>query len=182
MPESLRSAFPEEHFRWFAYPHEDLSEEGLQLVRKTFAGALSCVQGDDSDRYRLNRLTVVEQTNLSRSSVSVIIPNYNYGHLLIEAVESVLTQTVPSDEILIIDDCSSDNSWEAMQLFANQAKLVRNEKNLGVIQNFNKAVSLTSGNYIAFVGADNKIRCDYVEKCRAALDANPRSKPGRRLP
>lgn len=173
VPEWLKSQFNHDHFKWLAYPHGEVSEEVTGIVKNNFSGALSCVQGDDFDRYQCNRLTVHEDTKLFTATVSVIIPNYNYGHLLIDAVESVLLQTVAPDEILIIDDASTDNSREIMKLFDGKLRLVFNEHNLGTVENFKKAVALTSGDYIAFLGADNRMRCDYIEKCRAALDANP---------
>ena len=116
---------------------------------------------------------MVNDTQVKGSTVSVIIPNYNYGHLLPEAVESVLRQTVAPEEILFIDDGSQDNSLEMAEQYKGEIKIVKNEKNLGIIANFNKAVSLTQGDYISFLGADNRFRSDYVEKCKLALDQHP---------
>jgi GT2 family glycosyltransferase len=111
---------------------------------------------------------------LSKSSaVSVIIANYNYGRFLREAVEPVLSQTVPPDELILIDDCSNDNSREIAEPFRGQVRLIFNERNLGIVANFNKAVSLTSGDFVAFLGADNRMRSDYVERCKGALDLDP---------
>lgn len=173
VPNTLSRMFRDEDFTWFAYPHGDVNEYMASCVRKKFSGAVSCVQGNSTDRYLLNRTTVTETTNLFTSKVSVIIPNYNYGHFLLDAVESVQKQTIPPDEILIIDDASTDSSHEILNLLGDVAKIVINEKNLGTVENFNKAVKLTSGDYIAFLGADNRMRCDYIEKCRSVLDANP---------
>jgi glycosyltransferase involved in cell wall biosynthesis len=107
------------------------------------------------------------------SAVSVIIANYNYGRFLREAVESVLSQTVAPDELILIDDCSGDNSREIAEPFRGQVTLIFNERNLGIVANFNKAVSLTRGDLVAFLGADNRMRSDYVERCKGALDRNP---------
>jgi glycosyltransferase involved in cell wall biosynthesis len=76
---------------------------------------------------------------------------------------------MPPDEFIIIDDASTDGARDVMELYRNDARLVFNEKNLGVIGNFRKAVQLSSGDYIAFLGADNRMRADYVERCRSAL-------------
>jgi glycosyltransferase involved in cell wall biosynthesis len=170
VPAELRGTFPAPHFRWFAYPHGEHSQAVIDAVKSGFAGALSCVAGDDEDRYALNRVTALEASNFSSRRVSVIIPNYNYSAFLQESVESVLMQTVPPDEILIIDDASTDGSQEVIAQFADVAKIVLNETNLGIVENFRKAVSLTSGDYIAFVGADNRMRSDYVQLCAEALD------------
>lgn len=165
--------------RWFAYPHGEFSAEAVSLVRERFVGALSCIQGDDSDIYQWNRLTVKEPTKITTRRISVIIPSYNYGPFLAEAVESVLRQTRSVDEILISDDASTDNTFEIASHFQEQhpdlIRLNRNEKNLGIVDHFNRAVSLTSGDYITFLGADNRFRSDYIEHSCRALDRNPRA-------
>lgn len=173
VPAALRARYGPPHLRWFAYPHGDHGPDAVAAVRSQFDGALSCVAGDDRDRYQWNRLTATEDTQLPRGRVTLIVANYNYGALLPEAMESVLAQTMAPDEIILIDDCSTDGSQAVAQRYAEVARVVLNERNLGIVGNFNKAVSLASGDYIAFLGADNRLRCDYVERCRTALDADP---------
>lgn len=170
VPAELREPFGPGHFRWFAYPHGEHDPTVLRRVHETFRGALSCDAGDDHDRRCLNRVTALEESRWSRSRVSIIIPNYNYGRFLREAVDSVLNQIVPPDEVLVIDDASEDDSRSVMQEYAGKVRLEFNDRNLGIVDNFRKAVSLTSGDYIAFVGADNRVRSDFVELCKGALD------------
>lgn len=172
VPEELRSLCPE-GFQWYAYPHGERDALYRAQVESRFRGALACDDGNDADRYDLNRLTVYEDTRLSKSTVSLIIPCYNYGHLAAEAIESALLQTYPPDEILFIDDASSDNSVEVARRYEPRIRVEVNAKNLGVVENFRKAVELTSGDYIVFLGADNRFRSDYVEQCKAILDAHP---------
>ncbi len=173
VPRDLREEFARPHFGWFAYPHGDHSAQVVEQVKTCFEGALSCSAGNDTDRYALNRLTVVEETRLDRTRVSVIVANYNYGPYLPEAMASVLGQTVAPDEIILIDDASTDGSQEVALRYNGNARVVLNERNLGIIDNFNKAVSLASGDYIALLGADNRMRSDYVERCKVALDRRP---------
>jgi glycosyltransferase involved in cell wall biosynthesis len=135
--------------------------------------AVSCVTGNNDDRYQLDRTLVLESTRLDTATVSVIIPNYNYGRFVAAAIESVLAQTVAPDEVLVIDDASTDDSRDVLRLYENRVQLEHNQRNLGIVGNFRKAVELTTGDYIAFLGADNRMRADYVEKCKAALDAHP---------
>jgi glycosyltransferase involved in cell wall biosynthesis/GT2 family glycosyltransferase len=170
VPTRLLSHFGESSFRWLAYPHGDHSQQTVEAVRARFCGALSCEAGNDTDRYQLNRITVLEETRFSKSSVAVIIANYNYRRFVVEAIESVLAQTMPPDEILVIDDCSTDGSEEVIQRYAGRVRFVRNDQNLGIVANFNKAVGLTASTYVAILGADNRMRSDYVERCKAALD------------
>lgn len=160
-------------FKWYAYPHGEHDELYRSQVASRFVGALACDDGNDSDRYNLNRLTVHENTRLVKTTVSLIIPCYNYGHLAAEAIESALMQSYPPDEILFIDDASSDNSLEVARRYEPHVRIVANEKNLGVVENFRKAISLTHGDYIVFLGADNRFRSDYVEQSKAILDKRP---------
>ncbi len=162
-------------FRWFAYPNGDWNETIVNEVKKRFAGALSCNQGNDKDIYRLNRITVTNKSSFKKATICVIIASYNYGQFLVEAVESVLRQTRPADEILIVDDCSSDNTAEIGMAYQREypyIKFHRNEKNLGIVNNFNQAVSMTSSDYICFLGADNRFVSNYIEKTAEVLDSS----------
>ena len=172
VPEEIRVLDPD-GFRWLAYPHGRNPAHVVDGVRSMFDGAVSCVDGNDRDRYQLNRVTVTNETSFAKSTVSLIIPNYNYGRFAAEAIESALAQTVPPKEILFIDDCSDDNSMEVAKRYQDRITIVRNERNLGIVENFNKAVSLTSGDYICFLGADNRFRSDYIERCQRLLDHRP---------
>jgi glycosyltransferase involved in cell wall biosynthesis len=172
VPESIRALDPE-GFKWFAYPHGRVDKSVVERIRELFEGAVSCVEGHDLDRYQLNRVTVTNQTSFAQSTVSLIIANYNYGRYAAEAIESALAQTVPPKEILFIDDCSLDDSMEVAKRYEDKIKIVRNEKNLGIVANFNKAAALTTGDYICFLGADNRFRSDYVEQCQRLLDLHP---------
>lgn len=172
IPDNLRQLCPA-GFKWYAYPHGERDGVYRAQVESRFTGALACDDGNNADRYDLNRLTIYDDTRISKSTVSLIIPCYNYGHLAAEAVESALLQTYPPDEILFIDDASSDNSVEVARRYEPRIRVEVNEKNLGVVENFRKAVEMTSGDYIVFLGADNRFRSDYVEQCKTILDANP---------
>ncbi|MEK5059465.1 hypothetical protein BK126_21445 [Paenibacillus sp. FSL H7-0326] len=119
---------------------------------------------------------VTPEVHFTKAKIAVIIASYNYGNFLIEAVESVLRQTRKPDEIWISDDFSTDNTEEIaksyVKRFSGYIKYNRNEENLGIVEHFNKAVSLTSSDYICFLGADNRFRSDYIEKTAAILDAD----------
>lgn len=177
IPNDVRALDPA-GYRWFAYPHGAFTDTVVARVRASgFSGGLSCHQGNDRDPFCLNRVTVTTETSLAPSSVSVIIACYNYGTYLIEAVESVLRQTLPPLEILISDDASTDDTPVIMEMLAkrygDKLRLNRNEKNLGIVAHFNKVLPMTSGDYVCILGADNRFRSDYLECTVGVLDANP---------
>lgn len=171
--EKLRA---DQNLRWFAYPHGDHDSQAVELVRRHFDGAISVNDGVAGDHYQYNRVTVTEQTRFSAPRVSVIIANFNYGRFLGEAVRSVLNQSLPPAEILVVDDASTDESPEVLAEVAKlpNIRVVINEKNLGIVDNFNKAVNLTTGDYVCIIGADNRIRSDYLEKCVDVLNSDQR--------
>lgn len=166
-------ALDENGFKWFAYPHGELNDLVVDRVMQQFKGALSCHQGDGSSMHQLNRLTVVNSTKLSEFSIACIIASYNYGDFLIEAIESVLRQTIVPDEILITDDCSDDESQliseSYIKMYPGLIKYNRNSRNLGIVENFNKAARLINSDYIFFLGADNRLLSNYVEECYKVL-------------
>jgi peptidoglycan/xylan/chitin deacetylase (PgdA/CDA1 family) len=168
--EELVANFKSPNLDWFAFPHGDSDELAIDLARRRFKGALAAEQGSSSDLYNLTRIPATELTNLNAPKTSIVIANYNYGRYLSEAIESVLAQTVMPDEIIVIDDCSTDDSAVVMEKYKDKVTIIRNETNLGIVENFNKAVKLATGDYIGILGADNRMRCDYVEKCIAALN------------
>lgn len=163
-------------FKWFAYPHGEFNDVVVNFVKQKFNGAVSCNQGNNIDKYILNRTTVVNKTTFREEKVSCIIASYNYGDFLMDAVESILKQTIVPDEILISDDCSSDDTKLIAESYVNKypnlIKYNRNKSNLGIVEHFNKAISLTKNEYVFFLGADNRVLSNYVEECCKVLDKN----------
>jgi len=163
-------------FKWLAYPYGEYNEILIAEAKKRFKGAVSVIQGNDKDIYKLNRLIVTNKTSFKKASTGVIITSYNYGHFLPEAIESVLRQTRLPDRILISDDCSKDDTYEIAigykNMYPDLIEVNRNEKNLGIANHFNRALSLMDTDYIMFLGADNRLRSDYLEKTSIILDKN----------
>jgi len=90
----------------------------------------------------------------SLPTLSVIIPNYNHGKYLPACLNAILRQSVTPLEVIILDDCSTDNSVEVVERFAAEDpifRLIRNPKNLGVMPNVNKGVDLARGSMSAWV-------------------------------
>ena len=91
--------------------------------------------------------------------VSVALCTFNGEHYLREQLDSILNQTYDNiTEIVCVDDNSTDKTWSILKEYSEQYKqfrIFRNETNEGYIQNFEKAVSLTSRNYIAISDQDD---------------------------
>ena len=107
--------------------------------------------------------------------VSVLIPTYNKAEFLGEAIESVLNQTFKDFELIIIDDCSTDNTDEVVKRYQNdyRVKYFKNIKNLGIGGNWNKTLSFALGKYIKFLMGDDKFEPELLEKYVAVMENNP---------
>ena len=87
--------------------------------------------------------------------VSVIIPTYNSGIYLKEAVESALDQDYPNLEIIVIDDGSTDESLDLLNKYLNRVHIV-NSENYGAASARNLGIITSSGEYLAFLDSDDK--------------------------
>src|SRR5687768_6348127 len=90
--------------------------------------------------------------------VSVIIPCYNHERFVDLAIESILNQTYRNLEIIIVDDCSTDESLKKIEAFANRdprIKVIRHVVNKGLSRSRNDALKITSGEFIAFCASDD---------------------------
>jgi glycosyltransferase involved in cell wall biosynthesis len=85
------------------------------------------------------------------------------AELMFECVGSILKQTYREFEILVMDNCSTDNTSEVAQSFSDpRVKYIRNETNLGHIRNFNKGITLAHGKYLWLIAADDSLRSPHV--------------------
>ena len=103
----------------------------------------------------------MNQQNISQPLVSVVIPNYNYAHFLGQCLESVINQSYPNLEIILIDDGSSDNSINIAQKFGKSIQLLM-QPNLGVNAARNKGIRFCNGDLIALCDSDDYWYIDKV--------------------
>ena len=100
---------------------------------------------------------------MEEPAVSFIIPCYNLAHLLPECIASILSQTYRDFEVLIMDDCSPDNTRNVVNSFQDaRIKYVRNEHNVGHLRNYNKGINLSRGRYVWLISADDRLRRSYI--------------------
>lgn len=109
-------------------------------------------------------------------TVTFIVPCYKLAHLLPACVNSILSQTYGDLEVLIMDDCSPDNTPEVARSFRDpRVKHIRNEPNLGHLRNYNKGIGLARGNYVWLISADDYLLRDYVlQRYVDLMEAHPK--------
>ena len=113
---------------------------------------------------------------MSDKLVSVIIPVYNVEKFVEQAIVSIIDQTYKHLEIIVIDDGSSDATYQIVADLASQdprIKLYKNERNLKIVKTLNRALSLAQGEYIARMDGDDISALDRIEKQVAFLESNP---------
>ena len=112
---------------------------------------------------------------MKRPTVSFVVPCYKLAHLLPDCVHSILAQTYGEFEVLIMDDCSPDETPEVARSFNDpRVRHLRNESNLGHLRNYNKGIALSRGQYIWLISADDFLRKPYIlQKYVRVLEENP---------
>jgi len=107
-----------------------------------------------------------------KAMVSVIIPLYNSEKYIGECIKSVLTQTWPSVEIIVIDDGSTDNSLSVAKTFESQNVKVISQQNRGASAARNKGLSAANGSYIQFLDADDLLSENKIEDQMLSLNGS----------
>ena len=108
--------------------------------------------------------------------VSVIIPNYNYQNFIVERIDSILRQTYPIYELIILDDKSTDNSVKVIKdkiktITDIKVKLIENQKNSGcVFQQWKKGIHEIEGDYFWIAEADDSADPRFLETAMEAFD------------
>lgn len=112
------------------------------------------------DRYRSDR-----------PRVSVCMAAYNGGRFIEEQIASILPQLASDDELIVIDDGSSDDTVDRVQRFADdRVRLVANERNIGYVRTFEKAIGLASNEVLFLSDQDDRWIPGRVERMVAALE------------
>ena len=109
-------------------------------------------------------------------SISAILLNYNHGAYIDNALDAALNQTVPFDEVIIIDDASTDNSVQLInkRIEGKQnVRLIQNPHNLGITSTINKGVKEATGDFIFIISADDKYNNRIVEFCKPVIEQYP---------
>jgi len=106
--------------------------------------------------------------------VSICIPTYNRANMVNRTIESALDQTYPHIEVIVVDDCSTDNTDEIVASFNDpRLKYVKNSRNLGQFQNCNLCLDIAKGKYIHILHSDDYIEPDFTRICVSFLEDHP---------
>lgn len=106
------------------------------------------------------------------TKVSVIIPAYNYAAYLAQAIESMLAQSLNDYEIIVIDDASSDDTPKVVASFGDRIRYFRNDVNGGLSFSRNRGISVSTGEYLVFLDADDVLLKDKLESQVQFLDTH----------
>lgn len=97
--------------------------------------------------------------------VSVIVPTYNRAHMVTETIDSILNQTFKDFELIVVDNCSSDNTEEVIKSYADKrVRYFKHQNNRIVAVNRNYGISKAQGEYIAFCDDDDLWMPDKLER------------------
>ncbi len=140
----------------------------LHYIGKIKPFMLNTYYDDDYSYFYFYFLTIVRReiikfaNKYSNYLISIIVPVYNKSEKISRCLDSILNQTYKNLEIIIIDDCSTDNSYEICDNYRkrdSRIKLFKNSRNLGVSETRNFGLKNITGDFVGFVDAD-----DFIDK------------------
>ena len=113
--------------------------------------------------------------------VSILVVVYNHESYIDDCIQSILNQTYRNLEIIIADDCSTDNSFqkamswkEKLQQSFENVYFIQTPHNMGIVGNLNNALQYVTGKYIKWIGSDDMLLPYAIERMVAFLNTNPR--------
>ena len=108
--------------------------------------------------------------------VSVIITSYNYARYLERAIRSALNQSMPAGtfEVIVVDDCSTDESHFILENYKDEIRMVKMEKNSGLSAARNAGIKKAKGQFVIFLDADDYIQADLIKVLSVFLTENNR--------
>lgn len=113
---------------------------------------------------------------MSEINLTVVLSNYNHGRFLCAALDGILLQSRPADEVIVIDDCSTDDSVDILRSYERRFSTLRvivNERNLGIHLNAQTLLALARGRYHYSAAADDYLLPTFLEESLRILERFP---------
>lgn len=110
---------------------------------------------------------------MEKELVSILIPVYNRVNLVGETINSAINQTYKNIEIIIVDNCSTDGTWELLQNLCckdNRIRIFKNKENMGPVKNWKRCIDEASGQYAKLLFSDDLIEENFIEKTMKVFD------------
>lgn len=118
----------------------------------------------------------VQDRRQHSATVAVILSNYNHARYLPESLAGICGQTRPADEVIVIDDGSTDCSMAVIEDFARRYPVIRvfrNERNLGLQESIARTLPLLTADYLVWAASDDRLLPLFIEKSMALLERHP---------
>lgn len=158
----------------------DWRQQRIDAINGVFldAGLLPISFAEDEDRIRFGHWTCEPKPEhmVDGPKVSVLMPVYKAGEFIEIAVRSILSQTWRNIEIIAVEDCGPDDSWEKLQALAesdSRLRIFRNDRNLGAYPTRNRALSFATGDFITVHDSDDWSHPQMIEMQMSAMHDNP---------
>ena len=128
-------------------------------------GKISQKEYDQKQEEAMGILNADDEMSNEEELVSIIMPSYNTASFIRESVDSILKQTYTNWELIIVDDCSTDDTDNVLVTFTDERiQIYKNEINSGAAVSRNKALKVAKGKWIAFLDSDDLWNPDKLEK------------------
>lgn len=144
----------------------NLSHSGLDAVLQDYMAELNAWRRDLMEKREC-------QQRRERTLVSICIPAYNGSRYMRQCLDSALAQTHAAIEVIVVDDQSNDDSYAIAREYAasdSRVNVFRNDRNLGLVGNWNRCVELAKGEWIKFLFQDDLLAPECVERMLAAAN------------
>lgn len=107
------------------------------------------------------------------SKVSVLMPAYNAGNLINEAINTIVQQTHSNWELLVLDDGSTDDTFQkANSIGDERIQVIQNKSNQGYLKSCNKLFEMASGEFVTFLDADDTCSKDRLKRCLKEIETS----------
>lgn len=111
-----------------------------------------------------------------KPSLSFILPNYNHSHCILDSLNAILSQSRKAEEVIVVDDGSTDSSVEVIEKVAKdhpEVRLFRHEKNQGTIAALNTGLKVSRGTHVAFGSSDDIVLPMFFEIAMSQIEQYP---------